>query len=405
MSSGAAVFDLDILRDTARSVTESFSRTDAQCRDHLREAAQFLEETQEEERQSRAMLEIARAVEIEKMAVFTALSAELAEAAAEAAFGNLLAIARAAELTPRVAHAEQELEEARAHRERMEQRCEMAERCVSLAEAREAELRFRYDRIMTTMGRSVEEGAHRLADAAESLQAYSDHMPPQARQAVEDWFGWKPKERTPVTPKEVHDRLKVEDPVTDTVLEYLYNTDIGFHVSVDRLRAELRSGADETDVRRKIKQNLVGRLCEEIVIQTFLPMGEKITTQERYTLPDGRYTKVDMILYGLKEPLILGRHVGAQAGGTLAIEVKSGEKAYLMRELEHMLKQAQGHREADISCVVCTRDIKDLSEEQEEKLRDCLREAGSPIYGMLPRKEELDHRCIRFVKAGVPHGI
>lgn len=405
MNGGAEVFDLRILTGTAGAITELYCGTDARCRDDLREAAQFLEEVQEEEQVSHRMLDVARAVEAEKAAVFAALEAELALAAAEAAGGNLLAIAKAAELTPRAIQAGQELDEARRRRERMERRCEMAERCVQLAQAREEKLRFQYGKVLSAMGRCTEEGAKRLNAAANTLREYVDRMTPQVRRAAGDWFGWKPEEKTPVTPKEVHDRLNVGEPVVDAMLAYLYTTDAGFRASVDRMRAELRMGAGEQEVAAKAKKNMVGRLCEEIVIHTFLPMGERVTTQERYTFPDGRYTKVDMILYGLKEPLILGRNMGARAGGNLAIEVKSGGADYLFRELGHMVKQARGHQENAISCVVCTRDIKDLSSEQEERLRASLRDAGSPIYGMLPRKEALDLRCIQFVKAGVQHDV
>jgi hypothetical protein len=48
--------------------------------------------------------------------------------------------------------------------------------------------------------------------------------------------------------------------------------------------------------------------------------------------------------------------------------------------------------------VICTRDIHDLSPEKENELREKLRKAGSPMIGMLPRKDELDDGCIRFVK-------
>lgn len=52
---------------------------------------------------------------------------------------------------------------------------------------------------------------------------------------------------------------------------------------------------------------MVGRLCEEIVIRAFEPMSTRIVTQERETLPDGSYTKVDLLVYGLTNPVILGR--------------------------------------------------------------------------------------------------
>lgn len=415
MGNGAVVFNLNVFSTTAVAMAGLCGETDVQCCKDLQTAEQFLDDVQQEEKCSQLLLDGARVIEAEKLVVMTKLGAELAEASAEEtaalASGNLIwageAGVRIASLTPKFLEAQQEHQQAVEHRQKLEKRHEMAENCVHLAKMREEKMRLNYGRIMTNMKYCVQEGGDRLRAAAETLQDYIDRMEPQARKIADDWFRWKPKEKKPVTPHEIHDRLNVSDPVADTMLEYLYVTDIGFRASVEKLRAELRSGINEEEVILKTKKNIVGRLCEELVINAFLPLGEKITTQEQYTFPDGSFTKVDMILYGLKEPLILGHGEGAGAreGGSLAIEVKSGGKQYLINQLEHMVKQAQGHQQHEISCVVCTRDIKDLSPEQEERLRIALREAGSPIYGMLPRKESLDTRCINFVKVGVKNDV
>ena len=66
-----------------------------------------------------------------------------------------------------------------------------------------------------------------------------------------------------------------------------------------------------------------------------------------------------------------------------------------------MEKQAKGHSKCDISCTVCTRDITDLPPDKEDLLRTKLKEAGSPMMGMLPYKAQLDEDCIAFVKAKV----
>ena len=55
--------------------------------------------------------------------------------------------------------------------------------------------------------------------------------------------------------------------------------------------------------------------------------------------------------------------------------------------------QAGGHRAADASITVCTRDIKDLSPDEQKEIRRKLREAGSPLIGMLPKKDDLDEAC------------
>uniref|UniRef100_UPI003F58FEA9 hypothetical protein n=1 Tax=Vibrio cholerae TaxID=666 RepID=UPI003F58FEA9 len=58
-----------------------------------------------------------------------------------------------------------------------------------------------------------------------------------------------------------------------------------------------------------------------------------------------------------------------------------------------MVFQSGGHQEANASMTICSRDIKDLTPEQEEELREALRSAGSPLIGMLPTKDEIDKAC------------
>ena len=55
-----------------------------------------------------------------------------------------------------------------------------------------------------------------------------------------------------------------------------------------------------------------------------------------------------------------------------------------------MIFQSGGHKKANTSMTVCSRDINDLTPEQEEELRKALRDAGSPLIGMLPSKVEID---------------
>ena len=62
-----------------------------------------------------------------------------------------------------------------------------------------------------------------------------------------------------------------------------------------------------------------------------------------------------------------------------------------------MVTQSFGHKEAEASLTICSRDVKDLLPHEEEDLRAALREAGSPIVGMLPRKEEVDRACWQAV--------
>ena len=85
--------------------------------------------------------------------------------------------------------------------------------------------------------------------------------------------------------------------------------------------------------------------------------------------------------------------MSAPVGGSIAIEVKCGRASYLYSQKDHMVFQSGGHQEASASMTICSRDIKDLTPEQEEELREALRSAGSPLIGMLPTKDEIDKAC------------
>ena len=116
-------------------------------------------------------------------------------------------------------------------------------------------------------------------------------------------------------------------------------------------------------------------------------------------MEDGKYTKTDLILKDLKVPIILGKGEGrgAREGSDLAIEVKTGKSSYLYAQKGHMQFQSLGHLDSKLSCTICSKDIKDLSTEKEEELRKAMNNSGSPLFGMLPYKEELDKVCIDFV--------
>jgi hypothetical protein len=107
------------------------------------------------------------------------------------------------------------------------------------------------------------------------------------------------------------------------------------------------------------------------------------------------------VLENLRVPVVLGRGTGRSAavGASIALEVKCGQAAYLQREKEHLRTQTQGHRGADASLTICSRDVKDLGHQEEEELRAALRGAGSALVGMLPRKEEIDRACWQVVTA------
>jgi hypothetical protein len=62
--------------------------------------------------------------------------------------------------------------------------------------------------------------------------------------------------------------------------------------------------------------------------------------------------------------------------------------------------QAGGHQKAHASATICTADIHDLTEDEERELREAVRNAGSPIIGMLPRKDEIDQALFDAIVHG-----
>lgn len=409
MSDDIKVFELGVILDTINNLFSINDETDECCNGGFHKAEMVLQQSQEELHVSEVMLNVAKAKEAVKLAkqleADVRMARALAEEAAAVASANPIAIAAAsaevAAAGAELAQATEEYQNAVRHRERLEYRYELAVKCVNIAQEMldTLSLRFHYSR--AKIAETVAIGNGRLQAAYADLKKYLSRISPEALREVTGFYSYEPSENKPVTPKEIHDRLNASKNIVNAILEYLYCTDSKFHGSVDRLCEQLSIPGNESSVEIKIKKNIVGRLCEELVIRCFAPMGERVETQAVYYLDDGSYTKADMILYDLKEPLILGRGsgMGAQKGGNLGIEVKSGYKEYIFAQLDHMEKQARGHDQCNLSCTVCTRDITDLSPEKEELLRTKLREAGSPILGMLPYKAELDEECIHFVKA------
>lgn len=186
--------------------------------------------------------------------------------------------------------------------------------------------------------------------------------------------------------------------------EYLYDRNPSYRGLVDRYRDQWATAKGDTErniVARKVRIHLSGEFGEQMARHALAPLGARVETQGRTVVGDqGRYTKTDLLVTGLRAPVILGRGegMGAPVGGSMAFEVKCGKADYIYSQKDHMVFQAEGHKQADAQCTLCSRDIHDLSPEKEKELRDTLREAGSPMIGMLPRKNEIDQSCLEFIR-------
>ena len=146
---------------------------------------------------------------------------------------------------------------------------------------------------------------------------------------------------------------------------------------------------------------MAGQLSEDIIKDALAPFADSSSTQVQQVLEDGGYTKIDLVLEGMKQPTVFGKGQGMMSpkGGSVAIEVKSGQDEYLLAQKPHLDRQIQGHKDYDVSLILCTRDIKDLSVEQE--YRSDIKEFGSRVIGMLPRKDEINDVVWRFLNEGV----
>jgi len=224
-----------------------------------------------------------------------------------------------------------------------------------------------------------------------------------ASAAASSWLDWRPSLDRPITPDVLANRLNIDLSTGEALAARFVQDDSTFNRHVERLRtqyAEAKGPLDVQRVQQGIRRDLVGRYAELLVERACAPLCTRVDTQRTESLEGGRCTRIDLVLEGLRTPMILGRgeRLGAPAGANLAIEVKAGRSDYLAQEAEHMEFQAKGHHEvAQASAILCTRNIKDLDPDEEKSLRERMRAAGSPIIGMLPRKEELDQICTNLI--------
>ena len=371
--SGSKVFSLDIFESTINEVNQLVDETDSISKEVLSECQRVLDETQSEERNSRFLLEEARMEEAMRLAEVISLTAGLPETAYE------------------LYQAEQAYEKAKARRERLEKRYELAQRCVEIATQNLEETNSIFNSTLNNINQNKDNGIFRINRAYEDLKNYLSTLNSVSLNKVTEYINYNYKEKTPVRPDEIFKRLNLSSIEMTAILYDKYAKDEKFYNLINSYRKELETSSKE-EIIIKLKKNLAGNLGEEIVIRAFAPYGKNVLTQERTVMEDGKYTKTDLILKDLKAPIILGKGEGMGA-----IEVKTGKSSYLYVQKEHMQFQSLGHLDSKLSCTICSKDIKDLSAEKEEELRNTMKNSGSPLFGMLPYKEELDKVCIDFV--------
>jgi hypothetical protein len=313
-----------------------------------------------------------------------------------------------AQTEPAVAAAEKALEAAKDHRMQMDQRNEMAHQCLDMAALLAETVQTECATRLASTAAHLEKGKARLENAKAALNAYLDTHPPAAY--FYSWLKWSPRPSEPITPKQLHSRLNLSVEQQRFYFEHLADRDPAFRAKISDYRSQFEAAngpAERHALQLKIRRNLSGYCGEKIVEQALSPLGHKADIQAQTTFDDGRFTKTDLIIENLKVPVILGRSKGMSApvDGSIAIEVKCGRASYLYSQKDHMVFQSGGHQKANASITVCSRDIKDLTPEQEGELRGALRNAGSPLIGMLPTKDEIDKACWDMVTdSNAKHG-
>jgi len=409
-------------KETFQSDTSELLSLSGEIADALESAIRALEEARELEEQRKERLEEFR-VEIEEAkdnldraeSELSQAESNLSAARSDVEYdeaGDAIEPDTSAE-EDAVAAAEADVDTCRQALSEATSRFEEAERCLSEATDRRRkceenhEISYANDMKVRQLNESfcvsqhaglasvehqVAVAASRLQRAQQALEQYLAANPAEA--AFATWVHWQPVAGHPVTPSDIHDRLHLSLERQSQLARYLYNRDPVFRRKINEYRDRFgaaKGGAERSAVLVQASRGGSGDLAERMVKFAFAPIGT-VSTQDRRYFEDGRYTKIDLVVKGLKNPVILGKGsgMGAPVGGSLAVEVKTGHPEYLYNQRAHMTFQAGGHQDSSASITICSGDIHDLSDEKERELREAMRDAGSPIVGMLPRKDDID---------------
>jgi hypothetical protein len=419
-----SVGQVENLEDLLRGLLSVREALESACREQIAAAENKYQEAREEEQNSEGMLE--SAIQQEQLAQRAVDEAqenlENSQRALSAAYSAMSACfahrnrdcssekSDVADAKDAVEQAQAELEQAQAclelakeNHQAMEQRVECAKQALAMAERALEQSRAECAARFTAVSQSVDVATGRLSAAQQALYAYLGTNPPAAQ--FHSWLHWNPAQHgTPITPDILRDRMNLSAEQRVLHQEYLYDRNPAYRGLVDKYRGEwaaAKGDAERNIVARKTRIHLSGEFGEQMARHALAPLGGRVETQGRTFVGDnGRYTKTDLLVTGLRVPVILGRGegMGASAGGSMAFEVKCGKADYLYSQKDHMVFQAEGHKQADAQCTLCSRDIHDLPPEKEKELRNTLREAGSPLVGMLPRKNEIDQSCLDFIR-------
>lgn len=423
MTLGVNVKETAALRDAVHNLQQMASMMEEACQKELAKADKLKKETQNEERNSHKMLESAKSAE--KAAKVTRDSLRVTSFFTP----GLIAALKAAEAAFKVAVE---------HRKLMERRYKVAKVCVRLAQAMYTKLSAACMAQKTKYEATNIKGIARINMAGGDLGVYHGEIAPELTKvsihpqehhdkitadnlknkedekkqvldmqnvfgaellAYEKWRSYQTNSQV-AYPPEIIERINPGDDVQVGLLAHLYVTDARVRLQVDELLRMMEKPDKREKARIKSRKNMAGRLGEAMIRDGLSPFANEVNVQVHCNLTDGRYTKIDMAMENLRLPMVFGRGegMGAREGGNVAIEVKTGQTAYLKAQKEHIATQVSAHKAYDVSLVICTRDIHDMNCNQEKNLRDDVRDADSRLLGMLPHKARIDGVVWNFLE-------
>ena len=310
------------------------------------------------------------------------------------------------ELNQKIEETQQKLEKAIAWRDKCQARLELAQQTFQSINQHLADFEGRTSSCISSVSQNVEISHARLNAASQILNEYLATNP--SAQAFADFIHKQYDSGKLITPADLGKSLNLPPDQLKHYVGYLYQTDPTFRNKVNDYREKFKNANGENEKLRVLvqaKRGGSGYLAESLVGQAFKPLGN-VSMQNSTKFENGRFTKTDIVVTDLKNPVVLGKGagMGAPKGGSIAIEVKTGNSQYIYQQKEHMEFQSGGHKASSSSAVFCSKDVYDLNPEKEEELRKAMRDSESPIIAILPRKKELDIALNTFIVSGVEEG-
>jgi len=216
------------------------------------------------------------------------------------------------------------------------------------------------------------------------------------------WFEWIPQAGERITPQNIAERFRQ---LRDHSNLYSYardleRRDVGFAKELARRQEQLlsaKSPAELDAALQQLRKTTAGKLGESIATDGLKPYFNELELQCRVETPNGT-TVIDGRFTGARCPITFGPGHSVVEGGALSVEVKTGQAAYLEREVSHIAgRQVQGHLAAgDKSLVLVSRDVYAMSGER--AARDTVAEAGSRVMALLPEKRMMDEVLLQLLR-------